>query len=310
MVSNNKWYVLLDVKTNKVVDYMQLPEIWLDLPDMWSLSDDQLANIYKWSDYKNYSFISLSAAREMHLNVDNLNYYLNLAKPRIMLQLRAMRDLLLTGTDIATVGDRWASYDTISQSKITKYRTALRDITDGDITNVVWPVIPSELDFIRTVDLSSIDRPWPDFMACLIARPMPSIATIREEQAERIFNEREQRKAGGVEVKINGVGYWFWTDDTSRAQYSLLDGVARRNNLPGTFVMSDWKTMSGDFVKMSVDLLNTVIDAGVQQEMKIFKVAEVHRLTMLASSDPASYNYLTGWPMSYKDYLQSKKNLK
>jgi len=131
--------------------------------------------------------------------------------------------------------------------------------------------------------------------------PMPTkeeldiwIAThIKTHMWHFIQEERDRRKAGGVQVGAN----WFHSDDTSRIQFLglLMYGA----NMPAGIM---WKTMSGSFVQMTPTLAQQIFGTIGAKDTAIFTVAEQHRALMNAASDPASYNYLTGtpsWPLIY-----------
>ena len=131
--------------------------------------------------------------------------------------------------------------------------------------------------------------------------PLPSKATLddwisahtKEHVWRAIQAERDRRKAGGVQVGA----YWFHSDDTSRIQFLglLMYGA----NMPAGIM---WKTMSGAFVQMTPTLAQQIFGTVGAKDTSIFTVAEQHKAAMLASSDPASYNYLTGtpaWPTIY-----------
>lgn len=125
-------------------------------------------------------------------------------------------------------------------------------------------------------------------------------AQVKAEQWEKIKAERDRRKAGGVKIPIDGVDYWFHSDDPSRMQYAILDAKASRSGWPdGTVIHPQWKTMSGAKVPMTVAMVRQILDAGISLEAAIFDKAEAHRAAMEASSDPPAYDYSADWPLSY-----------
>jgi hypothetical protein len=120
---------------------------------------------------------------------------------------------------------------------------------------------------------------------------------------EEIKAERDQRKAGGVMIAVDGVDRWFHTDDPSRIQYSILDNKATRGALPDETVLHPlWKTMSGVKVPMTVGRLREILDAGIVLEATVFNVAEAHRAAMQESENPAEYDYSGNWPQTYADW--------
>lgn len=116
------------------------------------------------------------------------------------------------------------------------------------------------------------------------------LAEIKTEMWRKIQVERDRRKSGGVLV----AGNWYHSDDTSRIQQLGL--VMFGANMPAGIM---WKTMSGSFVQMTPTLALQIFSAVATSDVAIFTVAEQHRAAMIASPDPASYNYLTGWPATY-----------
>lgn len=128
--------------------------------------------------------------------------------------------------------------------------------------------------------------------------PLPSqaaldvvIVTLKQRSAWlKIQAERDRRKSGGVLVGAN----WFHSDDTSRIQQLGL--VMFGANIPANIM---WKTLSGSFVLMTPTLAQQIFGAVAASDMTIFTVAETHKSAMMASSTPETYNYLTGWPLSY-----------
>jgi hypothetical protein len=109
-----------------------------------------------------------------------------------------------------------------------------------------------------------------------------------------VWNEikayRDLRKSSGVKVG----NFWYHTDDTSRIQHLGL--VMLGANIPADLL---WKTMSGEFVQMHQSLALGIFQAIAFSDTQIFKIAEIHKATMMASPDPSNYNYKTGWPLVY-----------
>ena len=108
---------------------------------------------------------------------------------------------------------------------------------------------------------------------------------------ERIKVERDQRKAGGVKVKVGTVDKWFHSDDASRIQQMAL--VMMGASIPANL---QWKTLDGSFVTMTQAVAQSVFAAAAASDQAIFAVAEGHRAALAACEDPAVYDYSTGWP--------------
>lgn len=109
--------------------------------------------------------------------------------------------------------------------------------------------------------------------------------------------ERDRRKSAGVKVGDN----WFHSDDTSRIQQLAL--VIFGVNMPPGIM---WKTMQGTFVQMTPELALAIFQQSAISDQTIFAVAEIHRQAMLASDNPASYDFSGGWPMSYDDFIKAQ----
>jgi hypothetical protein len=116
-------------------------------------------------------------------------------------------------------------------------------------------------------------------------------ADIKMDMWDAIKAERDRRKNdGGYKVGAN----WYHSDTSSRIQQLGL--VMMGANLPANLY---WKTMSSSFVLMTPTLAGQIFQTAAASDMAIFTVAEQKKAAMLASADPASYDYLTGWPLIY-----------
>jgi hypothetical protein len=114
---------------------------------------------------------------------------------------------------------------------------------------------------------------------------------ITNEMWELIKAERDRRTStGGYKVGTD----WFHSDTTSRIQQIGL--VMMGAGIPAN---TYWKTMSGSFVVMTQTLAGQIFTAAATSDLTIFSVAEQKKAAMLASADPANYDYLTGWPLIY-----------
>lgn len=116
------------------------------------------------------------------------------------------------------------------------------------------------------------------------------LTEIKIEMWRKIQVERDRRKSGGVKVGND----WYHSDDASRIQQLAL--VMFGANMPANIM---WKTLSGSFVLMTPTLAMQIFAASAASDQAIFTQAEIHKATMNASPDPAAYNYLTGWPLTY-----------
>jgi hypothetical protein len=303
---NAKWYLVCDIRAKTASDLIQIDNTWGSATGLLEQSDENLEHFYQWAMlHQNISFMPIQRAIEYGIKQTSIDEVLARTKPAVLAWLRQMRDPILQATDVITVADRWNSLDAVDQNYAIKFRQALRDITDnGDPFNVVWPAIPNVLDFVRRTDISAVLRPSEEFMA-MLTNPYvpPSLDERRMNQCTRIKALRDKRKAGGVQINVNGADYWFQSDDPSRNQYALLASSVTRKGWPLDFTIDvGWRTMSGEYVPFTVETLYKVIDAGTFNEIVVFNVAKKHQAKVMTLDDPESYNFHEGWPLSYEDY--------
>lgn len=57
--------------------------------------------------------------------------------------------------------------------------------------------------------------------------------------------------------------------------------------------------MDGSFVAMTPALAQQVFTAAAASDQAIYAAAETHKAAMEASADPASYDFSTGWPLTF-----------
>jgi hypothetical protein len=103
--------------------------------------------------------------------------------------------------------------------------------------------------------------------------------------------ERDRRSLmGGYTAQ----GKWFHSDGLSRSQQLGLALLGA--NVPAGI---QWKTMDGSFIPMTAALAADIFAAALQSDVAIFAAAEVHKAAMEASEFPQSYDFSSGWPLSY-----------
>jgi hypothetical protein len=124
-------------------------------------------------------------------------------------------------------------------------------------------------------------------------------AGLADEPKTRAWNaikaERDRRtEAGGYKVG----DHWFHSDQKSRSQQLGL--VLLGANIPAGL---QWKTMSGDFVAMTQQLAGQILGAAAASDQAAFTVAETHKVAMMASADPAAYDFTGGWPQTFEESL-------
>lgn len=144
---------------------------------------------------------------------------------------------------------------------------------------------------------NSVDLDYLAYLDWIIQGNTPEIGEISEtekisvqlEMWELIKAERDRRKSeGGYKVGTN----WYHSDISSRIQQLGL--VIMGAGLPANLY---WKTMDSSFVLMTQTLALQIFQAAATSDMTIFAVAEQKRAAMLASANPSTYNYLSGWPL-------------
>lgn len=109
-----------------------------------------------------------------------------------------------------------------------------------------------------------------------------------EEIWARIKSERDRRiQSGGYKVGTK----WFHSDTFSRTQQMGL--VMLGANIPAN---TPWKTMDGSVITMTQTLAGQIFATAAASDIAIFAAAETHKVAMEASADPASYDFLAGWP--------------
>lgn len=124
-----------------------------------------------------------------------------------------------------------------------------------------------------------------------IARPAANDTHIKAAKWGAIKAERDRRiQSGGYKVGAK----WFHSDTFSRTQQMGL--VMLGANIPPS---TAWKTMDGSTIEMTQVLAGQIFAAAAASDISIFAAAEAHKSAMLASDDPAAYDFSTGWPAIY-----------
>ena len=133
-------------------------------------------------------------------------------------------------------------------------------------------------------------------------------ATEVSEIWDCIKTQRDRRIAGGIKCG----DHWYHSDSVSKNQH-LANKDTARDQIAAGGAMADalldplsgsqirWKTMSGDFIPLTCQLAFDIVAAAKSAELATYLVAEQHKTAMEASSDPASYDYSSGWPEIYAD---------
>ena len=122
-----------------------------------------------------------------------------------------------------------------------------------------------------------------------------SIDEITSEKWRQIEAVREAKYSNGVNVN----GYWFQTSAWSKINYM---GAAM---LGDAFTGTNWKTMSGELVWLTGQLAGQIMAAIAGQTDAIFKAAQSHKESMMASEDPSVYDFSEGWPETFGEYQET-----
>jgi len=115
--------------------------------------------------------------------------------------------------------------------------------------------------------------------------------TIKARKWEEIKAYRDNLvNEGGFKVGA----HWYHSNLLSRTQYISL--VMMGANIPAG---TTWKTLDNGYIPMTQTLAGQIFAAGAAQDAALFAKAAEHKAALDASSDPANYDYKTGWPETY-----------
>lgn len=186
--------------------------------------------------------------------------------------------------------------------------------TDGILAarydSVINSTIPDEAievdDALFFQTINETDGVWSlvDGEVVKLPLPAPAPAVVKEQQWEAIKAKREQIKAGGVKVGTK----WFHSDIESRVQHLGLKDKAR-DLLAAGGTMADrlqvggsdiqWKTQNGTLIYITAQIAFDIVAAVGVLDALAHQNAEVHKVAMEASAEPAAYDFSTGWPITY-----------
>lgn len=106
---------------------------------------------------------------------------------------------------------------------------------------------------------------------------------------ERIKQLRQEKITQGV--YIPSIDKHFHTDETSVALYTNIGNSIAL----GVFKPLNWKTMEGDFVKLTETLFKEVHVAIINNTESIYAKAEWHKYMMMQADEPLEYDYKDKW---------------
>lgn len=132
-----------------------------------------------------------------------------------------------------------------------------------------------------------------------------SAEEIAEFEASRIETADVIKARKWEEIKayrdnlVNNGGFkvgahWLHSNVLSRTQYLSL--MMMGANIPAN---TTWKTLDNGYIPMTQTLAGQIFAAGAAQDSALFAKAAEHKTALDASSDPANYDYTTGWPETY-----------
>lgn len=141
---------------------------------------------------------------------------------------------------------------------------------------------------------------------------LPSEAELAPKVIEykRIHKWEEIKAYRDSRLELGGYptsGGWFHSDALSRDNYLDVDRLSNRaalQALQDSGQSKTWKTMSGAWVGLTVQLLDELLASKVAQKNQHFYSAEVLRIGLWLSNDPDNYDYKqndakTKWPPIY-----------
>ena len=160
----------------------------------------------------------------------------------------------------------------------------------------------------------SPQRPGPYHIYCLpegIWVDPRSLVDIQKSQWIKISNIREFRAISGGWPAQNK---WFHSDAKSVSQQLGLvrkaDLVAQSGgDMQAVFTGNGpdgklyWKTMDGTFIAMTANLAHDIFNSAEITQSKIFAKAEQHKAMMMTLTDPESYDFSGGWPLTYAESI-------
>lgn len=126
-----------------------------------------------------------------------------------------------------------------------------------------------------------------------------------------IKDERDRRSIAGIMVG----SLWVHSDLFSRSQWLGLkdnarDALAAGRAMTDGLLDSDgqaivWKMLDGAFLPVTAQMAFDVVAAVTRSDIALFTFAEQHNSAMRAATDPAAYDYTTGWPKSYAEWAST-----
>lgn len=141
--------------------------------------------------------------------------------------------------------------------------------------------------------------------------PMPSVYHSINNEGDWIFDNdifrnaqnnkweeiklyRDNLEEAGIKQVINGVEYWFHTDDKSLIKYLFLLFLC--TFFSSQFTQLQWKTMNGDIITLTSGIIINLFFSIINKSNLLHEAGRRHKELMLLSQDPINYNYTEDWP--------------
>lgn len=121
-----------------------------------------------------------------------------------------------------------------------------------------------------------------------------ALQAAKDAKWEQVRTKRDELSdTGGYRIVVEGVDKWLHSDAKSKTQQIAL--LLMGANVPAV----PWKTLDGSFITMTQAIASAIFQAATAKDVVIFQAAETHLGAINTSSDPAGYDFSTGWPTSY-----------
>lgn len=173
----------------------------------------------------------------------------------------------------------------------------------------------SRLSDNASIPLDTGNRDYQEYLAWVEAGNTPTPAdgytleAIRIQKWLEVKAQRDARKSGGVKVG----NYWYHSDADSRIQWLGVKDTAR-DILAAGGSMADsvpinaspllWKTMSGQFIQVTVQVAYDVVQATKGLDAILFATAEGKRYAINQSQSPELIDTSVGWNKTYEESLE------
>ena len=182
-----------------------------------------------------------------------------------------------------------------------------KEPTDAELLEEGWyrftiepmpPAAPNDtVTYARTTDGADCLQSW------IVTPPTAEqtealLAAAKATKAQEIKAERDRRRfEGGVKV----AQCWFKSDNQAVGEYTAMATLGAA--IPESTVLREaWRTMHpSTTIQMTPALAKQILFAGFSSIAAIDDAAIVHLTALSASLNPESYDFSTGWPLTYQE---------